>query len=97
VWSWRRAAPWLADSQRRLTRTFDVCFDNIFSDWSVRSRITEAAKRAESAAAACPEVRTLRLLGSTVLLAGTARNFVRPQLAVCPYRALCWFISAFGR
>lgn len=40
-----------------LTQTFDVWFDNIFSDWSVRSRITEAAKRAESAADVVQQIR----------------------------------------
>jgi hypothetical protein len=33
----------------QLTRTFDVWFDNIFSDLAVRSRIGEAARRAEGA------------------------------------------------
>lgn len=32
-----------------LDRTFDVWFDNVFSDWSVRQRIAEAAERTERA------------------------------------------------
>ena len=31
----------------KLNRTFDVWFDNIFSDWSVRNRISEAAARVD--------------------------------------------------
>jgi hypothetical protein len=34
-----------------LTRTFDVWFDNIFTDWAVRSRIQEAAARVGQALA----------------------------------------------
>ena len=45
-----------------LTRTFDVWFDNIFSDWSVRSRITDAAKGADSAASTVHQIR-VRLVG----------------------------------
>lgn len=41
----------------QLTRAFDVWFDNIFSDWSVRNRITEAAGRVADAAAAVARVR----------------------------------------
>lgn len=33
----------------QLTRTFDVWFDNIFSDWSVRNRIVEAHDRVRTA------------------------------------------------
>ncbi len=40
-----------------LTRTFDVWFDNIFTDWSVRSRITDAARRTAEAAGMVHEVR----------------------------------------
>jgi methylphosphotriester-DNA--protein-cysteine methyltransferase len=29
----------------QMTRTFDIWFDNIFSDWAVRNRIEEAAQR----------------------------------------------------
>jgi len=42
-----------------LTQTFDVWFDNIFSDWSVRSRITEAAGRADAAAGVVHQIRVL--------------------------------------
>jgi hypothetical protein len=38
-----------------LTRTFDVFFDNIFSDMAVRSRIQDAARRADQTAAAVHE------------------------------------------
>lgn len=40
-----------------LVQAFDVWFDNIFSDWSVRNRITEAAQRTGAAAAAVQRVR----------------------------------------
>ena len=40
-----------------LTQTFDVWFDNIFTDWSVRSRIADAARGADEAAALVHEVR----------------------------------------
>ncbi len=40
-----------------LTRTFDVWFDNIFSDWAVKSRISEAAERTDRAARLVHEVR----------------------------------------
>jgi hypothetical protein len=39
-----------------LTRTFDIWFDNIFSDMSVRSRIQEARGRLESALAAVERI-----------------------------------------
>jgi hypothetical protein len=39
-----------------LVRTFDVWFDNIFSDMSVRSRIHEARERLESALAAVERI-----------------------------------------
>ena len=39
-------------------QAFDVWFDNIFSDWSVRNRIAEAAERTGAAAAAVHRVRT---------------------------------------
>lgn len=39
-----------------MTRTFDVWFDNIFSDWSVRNRIGEAAQRVDAAARAVHDV-----------------------------------------
>ena len=45
-----------------LTRAFDVWFDNIFTDWSVKSRITDAARRTDEAAGAVHEIRT-RLAG----------------------------------
>lgn len=41
-----------------LTQTFDVWFDNIFTDWSVRDRITRAARRTDEAARVVHEVRT---------------------------------------
>ncbi len=40
-----------------LTQTFDVWFDNIFTDWSVRNRVTEAARRADSAAGVVHQIR----------------------------------------
>ncbi|MBB6626021.1 hypothetical protein H5V45_01690 [Nocardioides sp. KIGAM211] len=40
-----------------LTQAFDVWFDNIFSDWAVRDRITQAARRTDGAAATVHEVR----------------------------------------
>jgi len=41
-----------------MAQAFDVWFDNIFSDWSVRNRITEASRRTDDAAAAVHRVRT---------------------------------------
>lgn len=41
-----------------LTQTFDVWFDNVFSDWSVRSRIADAVRGADSAAGVVHQVRT---------------------------------------
>ncbi|MDN4162504.1 hypothetical protein [Nocardioides abyssi] len=40
-----------------LARAFDVWFDNIFSDWSVRNRIAEAADRVARTSAAVARVR----------------------------------------
>lgn len=40
-----------------LLTTFDVWFDNIFSDWSVRSRIREAAERTDEAARRLADLR----------------------------------------
>jgi hypothetical protein len=40
-----------------LTRTFDVWFDNIFSDWSVKRRIADADTRTRQAFARVKEVR----------------------------------------
>ena len=40
-----------------MAQAFDVWFDNIFSDWSVRNRITEAAQRTDAAAAAVHRVQ----------------------------------------
>ena len=63
---WRRLARELADVGVRstverlqvdgLTRTFDVWFDNIFTDWSVKSRISGGlgAHRSGRAARARP-------------------------------------------
>ncbi len=39
------------------TRTFDVWFDNVFSDWSVRSRISEAVAQVDAAADAVDRLR----------------------------------------
>ena len=58
-----------------LTRTFDVWFDNIFTDWSVRSRITEAARRSADAARVVHEVR-LRLARQQQELTTRARDLV---------------------
>jgi hypothetical protein len=41
-----------------LTRTFDMWFDNIFSDWSVKNRINEARERVHAAAHAVDGVRS---------------------------------------
>ena len=40
-----------------LTRTFDVWFDNIFSDWAVKRRIYDAQDRTRQAFHAVAEVR----------------------------------------
>ena len=53
-----------------MVRAFDVWFDNIFSDWSVRNRITEAARRTDDAAAAVHRVRG-RLTARAEALAGS--------------------------
>ena len=58
-----------------LTQTIDVWFDNIFSDWSVRSRITEAARRAEAAAGVVHQIR-VRLAQQERDLAERERAFV---------------------
>ena len=58
-----------------LTQTFDVWFDNIFSDWSVRSRITEAASRAEASADVVHQIR-VRLAQEERDLAERERAFV---------------------
>jgi hypothetical protein len=39
------------------TRAFDVWFDNIFTDWSVKSRIGDAARQTAAAAGTVAEVR----------------------------------------
>lgn len=41
-----------------MTQAFDVWFDNIFSDWSVKSRIDQAARRTAEAAGMVHEIRT---------------------------------------
>lgn len=41
-----------------LTQAFDVWFDNIFSDWSVKSRIDQAARRTAEASGMVHEIRT---------------------------------------
>jgi hypothetical protein len=40
-----------------LTRTFDMFFDNIFTDWSVRNRIGQAAQQTEQATRLVHDVR----------------------------------------
>ena len=45
------------DGVSGLLTTFDVWFDNIFSDWSVRSRIREAAERTDEAARRLADLR----------------------------------------
>ncbi|GAB6985412.1 hypothetical protein [Nocardioides pyridinolyticus] len=40
-----------------LARAFDVWFDNIFSDWSVKSRIQEASRRTQEAAHLVAQLR----------------------------------------
>ena len=40
-----------------LTQAFDVWFDNIFSDWSVRTRIVDAGRATESAAKMVHEIQ----------------------------------------
>ena len=64
-----------------LTQAFDVWFDNIFSDWSVRSRITAAAKRADSAAGLVHEIR--------VRLASQERELVAREAALASTREQC--------
>jgi hypothetical protein len=41
-----------------LTRTFDLWFDNIFSDWTVKNRIAEARERVDAAERAVDGVRS---------------------------------------
>jgi len=41
-----------------MTRTFDIWFDNIFSDWSVKNRIAEARERVDTAGRAVDHVRS---------------------------------------
>lgn len=56
-------APVLAGLQvDGLTRTFDVWFDNMFTDWAVKNRIAQAAQQTAAAAATVDEVRR-RLAG----------------------------------
>lgn len=40
-----------------LSQAFDVFFDNIFSDWSVRSRVSEAARATKTAADTVHQIR----------------------------------------
>ena len=51
------------------TRTLDVWFDNVLTDWSVRSRIKEAAGRVEGAAEAVREALTATTLDAAALTA----------------------------
>lgn len=50
-----------------LTRTFDVWFDNIFTDWSVKKRIREADERTRRALNDVEEVRRLLFARRTAL------------------------------
>jgi hypothetical protein len=56
-----------------LTQTFDIWFDNIFSDWSVRDRIGRAAARTDDAARMVHEIRT-RLAAREQALDGRLRE-----------------------
>ena len=56
-----------------MTKLFDVWFDNIFSDWSVRNRISEAASRIAQASGPVADVRRLLLARATELDAELAR------------------------
>jgi hypothetical protein len=58
-----------------VTQAFDVWFDNIFSDWSVKSRISEAARRTDDAAQVVHEVR-LRLARQQQALAARDSELV---------------------
>ena len=40
-----------------LTQTFDVWFDNVFTDWAVKARIDEAARRTDEAAQLVDQLR----------------------------------------
>lgn len=62
-----------------LTRTFDVWFDNIFSDWSVRNRITEAADRVAWTLRAVADVREQLLARWRAEHAGLERLAVRRE------------------
>ncbi|MEV7430292.1 hypothetical protein AB0N29_11810 [Nocardioides sp. NPDC092400] len=62
-----------------LTRTFDVWFDNIFSDWSVRNRITEAADRVAWTLRAVADVREQLLARWRTEHAGLERLAVRRE------------------
>lgn len=56
-----------------MTRFFDVWFDNIFSDWSVRNRITEAASRVAATQSSVEGVRRELATRATDLAAEIAR------------------------
>ena len=66
-----------------MTRTFDVFFDNIFSDMAVRSRIQDAGRRAETARQAVRQA-LLRLEKTSQEIAGqlTALDAERDRLLV---------------
>jgi hypothetical protein len=55
------------------TRTFDVFFDNIFTDWSVKSRIGDAARQTAAAARTVAEVRRRLAARDRQLTADVAR------------------------
>lgn len=56
-----------------LTRTFDVWFDNIFTDWSVKSRISEASAHTDQAARLVHDLR-VRLAERERELAGVVQR-----------------------
>ncbi|MFC4787196.1 hypothetical protein ACT8ZV_22155 [Nocardioides sp. MAHUQ-72] len=62
-----------------LVQAFDVWFDNIFSDWSVRTRIAEAARRTDAAAAAVHRVRAGLGARETELAGAVARLAARRE------------------
>jgi hypothetical protein len=61
-----------------LTQAFDVWFDNIFSDWSVRDRISRASARTDEAARVVHEIR--------VRLARRAEDLERRRAALADER-----------
>lgn len=61
-----------------LTQAFDVWFDNIFSDWSVRSRIEDAARRTQQATHLVAQLRQR--------LADRGRELAERQVALAAER-----------